>query len=645
MKDKKGVLVVIVLILLTGIIGFIVRDAMPSYAMVVNNKVEGFNISIPKDTEGKINQIVYVDVDCDYYRWSEQIKLKFKSTTSDSTFEVYLKNTGSNTKQFFVIPDTALVGEKYELRSVILLGNGGKENEFYTSDSYVPVDAFTNRITYIETNELKYVTIKEEEETKMLGSLNSFSLQTTTAKLNDKIYVNLSYNEKVDYIDLTLINEATGEFTTRHINKYWEDEPYINLTGYYNPPAGTYRVDNIKLCANNECITYLNEKLHDKTSEGGMLIKFIKIPNDKLEIENDSENTNESLRLKAINLNTYEAVVGEKISVDVNAVSPITSALLIFYNKENNASFSAYVKEINNHGYFMLPSTTESGDYRLQKVILKDSLGNSRIFNVPEFEGDSYKDDEGIFYEKINLKVKEDTLKSKENFTFNMEDYSDLIAKKIDTLEDNAIITAICDNTSLVNGSLFKQIQETRKTLILKYGDSEWVFNGTDIVSPKSIDVSMILKQIEDSDFKDSNISNKVSGDDISVLSFFNNGTLPGKVLIRLNSTELDSKFGNNDVFVYYYNDEEDSLMKVALEVQKIEGYYEFYINHNSEYIISSKKLSDKIVSTDDSMLKLNEKNTSNKIADKDIKKYILLGVLSLVIVVLVVLLAKKKLK
>ena len=26
----------------------------------------------------------------------------------------------------------------------------------------------------------------------------------------------------------------------------------------------------------------------------------------------------------------------------------------------------------------------------------------------------------------------------------------------------------------------------------------------------------------------------------------------------------------------------EDKIFKVALEVQKIEGYYEFYINHNS---------------------------------------------------------------
>lgn len=108
---------------------------------------------------------------------------------------------------------------------------------------------------------------------------------------------------------------------------------------------------------------------------------------------------------------------------------------------------------------------------------------------------------------------------------------------------------------------------------------------------------------------------------DISVLTFAKNGVLPGKVLIRLNSSELDSKFNNKNIFVYCYNSEESSLMEVALEVQNIKGYYEFYINHNSTYILSKIKLDNSIVSNDDSFLKINNNYDRNVNDNNSISK------------------------
>lgn len=643
MKKQKGLLVAVLsLVLISGIIGYTIRELNPAYAIATEELVEGFQIALSAEKEGAIGDKIHVNSAINYYRWSEKVQLKFKSTTSSNTFEVYLKDTTvSKAQDYFIIPETAVVGETYELRSVVLYGNGGKGYEYYTDKNYAENQDSTGKVTYIDTNNQKYITIKAKESSENeTGKLNSFTLVTSSATLNDKVYVNLNYEGYVDIINVTLKNTKTDEKITRHINYYWESNPYIELNGYINPTEGTYRVDNVQVCAKNDCITYLNELTHNIETEGGMQRKFLGFGQDQINISIEASDT---INLKAVNLNTYEATVGDKVMVDVNADKNIFSALLVFYDKENNNSFSAYVKNLSGHAYFMLPSTTEAGKYRLQTVIIKDASGHSASFTVPEFEGKIYTDDKGIFYETIELTVKEDTQNNKESIVFNMEDYNDLVSKKIDTLSDTAVITVICDNYPIVQGTLFKQIAETRKTLVLKYGDSEWIFNGTDIVSAKPIDVSMLLKNIKDSDFSNSNISDKVSEDDISVLSFSNNGTLPGKALIRLNSTELDSKFANKDIFVYYYNEKESSLMKVALEVQKIEGYYEFYINHNSEYILSTKKLDNNIVSSDESMLNLNEEQEIEQ--DNNTKLYILIGGLSLLIIILSIVIIKKQKK
>ena len=46
--------------------------------------------------------------------------------------------------------------------------------------------------------------------------------------------------------------------------------------------------------------------------------------------------------------------------------------------------------------------------------------------------------------------------------------------------------------------------------------------------------------------------------------------------------------------------------MKVAMEIQSNDNFYEFYINHNSKYIISSKEIKSKVVSDNLEMLSLN---------------------------------------
>ena len=90
------------------------------------------------------------------------------------------------------------------------------------------------------------------------------------------------------------------------------------------------------------------------------------------------------------------------------------------------------------------------------------------------------------------------------------------------------------------------------------------------------------------------------------MVNFSNNGELPGKVLIKLDSRRLEKIIKGQKANIYYYQEGKKKFQKVAMEVQKNDGFYEFYIDHNSKYVVSSKKVKDSVVSKDESMLELN---------------------------------------
>ena len=98
--------------------------------------------------------------------------------------------------------------------------------------------------------------------------------------------------------------------------------------------------------------------------------------------------------------------------------------------------------------------------------------------------------------------------------------------------------------------------------------------------------------------------------------------------------------------YIYYVDTENDKLKKVALELQKTsEGYIEFYINHNSKYLISSKEITKQtILGEDDSLL---AKNTALK-EKSSIKKsnpIILYSVIAVICIAVIAIVVARKTK
>ena len=46
-------------------------------------------------------------------------------------------------------------------------------------------------------------------------------------------------------------------------------------------------------------------------------------------------------------------------------------------------------------------------------------------------------------------------------------------------------------------------------------------------------------------------------------------------------------------VYVYYFNEENQKLEKIAYELEIVDGFFQFYINHNSDYVMTSNKVDD----------------------------------------------------
>ena len=107
------------------------------------------------------------------------------------------------------------------------------------------------------------------------------------------------------------------------------------------------------------------------------------------------------------------------------------------------------------------------------------------------------------------------------------------------------------------------------------------------------------------------------------VLTFSNNGELPGRALIRLKSTDLDQVFVGDDLYIYYYDSKQNCLYKVAIEVQMKNGYYEFYLQHNSSYFLTSRLFNKSYVSSDEQFLKLN--SVEHDLEDKSLRLFFIL--------------------
>ena len=160
----------------------------------------------------------------------------------------------------------------------------------------------------------------------------------------------------------------------------------------------------------------------------------------------------------------------------------------------------------------------------------------------------------------------------------------------------------------MIDEKVFNTIKGTNKKLVIGYEDNQIIFNGEDIETPKSIDAS-----IEVRDLSENSIISKVVSDGV-IISFSDNGNLPGKANIRIKSNKLlDNVIGDKKAYIYKYNEVTNDFTEIDSNVTLTEeGYYEFTINHNSDYVLVTKKIDKKYLSESEKIVSFQRGDRTN---------------------------------
>ena len=493
-------------------------------------------------------------------------------------------------------------------------------------------------------------------------TLNSFKFKNKNVKNNDKLYfdVDYNYNGQLSFISLGLENINTLQgyyFSTTNLQ-------YFDLNNAMNYLAtGEYRIIMLSFFPTSgsgfdEAIYYKNSQLSSEPEDNIQLFDFsnqnifitddnavqdTKTDNaDEIDSSTSSTNSKNNVADYVMSINTKSASIGEKVSLNIglspsqdNKNEKIDIAMLSFTNSSDKTTLNVYVKDLNSNPYFIVPSSTTVGSYYLDYMYLILESGEKIYYKMSE------QDSSGVFAYDSSFNVIQKEI-DKTKYVLNNEQYNDNVIDDLSKLNNDALITINANNNSVIDEKIFNLIKDTKRTLFIDYGKSQWIFSGSDIVSPKTIDVSTFVENLSTSDYYNDFLKKNISNTSSAMLRFSDNGSLPGKTLIRLDSDEISKFIDGNKLSVYYYKEDSDKLIKVALEIQKNNNFYEFYLNHNSKYILTSNKINSSIVSDDRNLLSLNTSN-DNKELDNNIVIYVLSGLAVVVVLVIIVIFISKR--
>lgn len=218
--------------------------------------------------------------------------------------------------------------------------------------------------------------------------------------------------------------------------------------------------------------------------------------------------------------------------------------------------------------------------YYVTKITLTDGAGNSAHYSINPQNNE-------IKIEQKFLSVVKAIQGDIETGTMN-DDYIDNIAEAA----DGSSISIDCTKTNTVESEVFDLIKGTKKQILLINDGIQWIFNGEDIINTtKSISTNINVYTFDEygNEHLLDNFTENTNG---LIIEFPPNGLLPGKALIKIKADYTFRNYvGEKDLYVYYLNEQSNGLEAVANKIEmSADGYYEFYITHNSKYELPLKR-------------------------------------------------------
>lgn len=471
----------------------------------------------------------------------------------------------------------------FEISSYMQAGTTYRLSEIIVEDSEGKIVYYTTPGGNNYMNLLGKDTVKIDNKPVITGLE---LLGDRSIDVNGNLRLELRTDQEVEYVSVVLQNKnVTSMNAIVYIKANEESVIELSKLGSRSLSAGDYNITDVFLNPGDQS-TYVHYST--RPQDGTMLLsgydtdfKIIGGQNSKQGLKSDF--------LRGISLVKNDANLNEEIGVKIDADGEVRAATLIF--AKDGESMTVNVKGLNSDSaYFVVPFTTGAGEYELSYVILKDGEGEKYHYRKGE-DFDNVKHFDFNISLNVRNEVVDGGLLSLDNSKITSE-----IIDKIKELEGNIVIEINGDDDPVITKELFEAIQGSDKTLIIAYDGNEWIFNGLDVNEPKQIDVSLKLYDVKSEDVFDEKVQSGI------ILDFPENGELPGKCLIKIYDSRFVSTILNKaDVNVYYYNSELSKFEIVDLGRQYNEdGFYEFYLSHNSMYVMTNDTISDEFLILDD---------------------------------------------
>lgn len=406
--------------------------------------------------------------------------------------------------------------------------------------------------------------------------LQNFALGSTSAKQGNKVNVTIGTSGACNSAVSIVFKGGNGLTFTAQVQDI-TGNPYIVIPN--SAVATTYSVSDVLLVGRNSDNTTFTKQY---STSGANTYAF----NSSLTVvakETNNGGTQQpvsKVSLTSISLGSTSAKVSDKVYVNIQTSEKLNSLKLVFTSADGK-TFTVYAKDLLTKPYIVIPSSTVAGTYSLTSAIIATSKSST-----------AYSKDGGNDTEKFDFNSTIEISDGTETtFIYNNEDVNSDVLTKLYNAPSGTEITINADSNTLINEELFNAIKGKNKKLVINYKDNQIVFNGNNIDSSKTIDISMTVDTVSSNEDIYKLVSNGI------IVNFPDNGNLPGKALIRVKATEEVDKVLNDNVYVYVYNESSNDFCVVDISVKKSkDGYYEFTITHNSDYLIVNEKLNSKLV-------------------------------------------------
>ena len=487
----------------------------------------------------------------------------------------------------FVLPNELEGGEKIELIYVTVEDAKGTHYISNISD-IVPDRKYTIDVLADGTNyNLNKISLNGETTIKSDGTLNfdidlsagieNLGLMFRNVESNNGFYFTISNKDGLHSKPTVDFSKITTKGNRLAPGKYVLTEAYIN------PGPKTIQYTTFKQYGDQR---ELKDKVEFEITEEEQETNNFTLTSFSIGENKAQEITTTKGKIIPIWIESSEKVIGGTLTLldsqDQQVINvPIQEKI------DNNKNYSTYI---------IIPETAYLATYELTYATLKTETTTNYIR-----KGTGTNRVKGFdFNVKTSIIEKSST---DENNLMSL-DNSDMLAKDIEEIKklpSNSEIRLFTGFNPIVSIEVFKALKNTEVELIIyDNNNNQWIFNGEDIETNKTIDTSIETRTI-DSDKEKYEIKSGIE------LIFNENEALPGKAQIRIKNTKLEEQeLPNKNGYTYYYDEQAKLFDRVTMQINLTDdNYYEFYINHNSNYVMVSEQINNQFVSnkTDDYIL------------------------------------------